>query len=44
MLHLQHEIKQLQPVAMSLQVPCDKEIQNTQRLCLNVHTMLVLKR
>lgn len=44
MLHLQHEIKQLQPIAMSLQVLCYVEIQNTQWLCLYVHTLLVLKR
>lgn len=40
--HLQHEVKQLQPVAVSLQVLCDVEIQNTQRLCLDVHTLSVL--
>ena len=44
MLHLQHEIKQLQPIAMSLQVLCDVEIQYTQWLCLNVDTLWVLKR
>lgn len=44
MFHLQHEVKQLQPVAVSLQVLCYVEIQDTQWLSLYVHTLLVLRR
>lgn len=44
MRHLQHEVKQLQPVAMSLHVLCYVEIQNTQWLCLYVRTLAVLWR
>ena len=42
-LHLQHEIKKLQSVAMSLQGFCNEEIQNTQWLRLYVHTISVLE-
>lgn len=44
MLHLQHEIKQLHSIAMSLQVLRDVEIQNAQWLHLYVHALQVLEK
>lgn len=42
--HLQHEIKEFQPVAMSLQVICDVKVQHAERLCLYMRPSLVLRR
>lgn len=41
--HLQHEVEELQPVTMTLQLFHDVEIQNTQRLRLHVHTLEILE-
>lgn len=41
--YLQHEVEQLQPVTMTLQVLHDVEIQNAQGLCFHVHTLEILE-